>query len=74
MNTIIPSSVTSIGDYAFDRMIHLISVVFPRLFGNSRQDMSKYYDWISSVKKYINEDVNERYCGSKDNRLFDLVK
>ena len=50
-----------------------LSVVFPRLFGNSRQDMSKYYHWISSVKKYIEKEVGERYYGSKENRLFDLI-
>ena len=52
----------------------MVSIVFPRLFGNSRQDLSKYCNWISSVKKYINEDVKERYCGFKENRLFELVK
>ena len=50
-----------------------ITIVFPNLFGNSRQDMSKYSNWISSVKKYIEEDVGNRCEGSKDNRLFYLT-
>ena len=51
----------------------VVSIVFPRLFGNSRQDMTKYCNWITSVKKYINNEVDERYSGTKENRLFDLV-
>lgn len=49
----------------------LISIVYPRMFGNSRQDVTKYYKWISSVKKYI-EDCSYS-CGDKGNRLFELV-
>lgn len=51
----------------------VVSIVFPRLFGNSRQDLSKYRNWLLSVKKYVNEDVKERCWGYKENRLFDLV-
>ena len=50
-----------------------ISIVFPRLFGNSRQDMEKYEKWILSVKKYTNDVNGERFWGIKENRLFDLV-
>ena len=50
-----------------------ISIVFPRLFGNSRQDITKYCNWITSVKKYINNEVDKRYEGTKENRLFELV-
>lgn len=50
-----------------------VSIVFPRLFGNSRQDVAKYYNWISSVKKFINEEVKDRYWGIKENRLLDLT-
>lgn len=52
----------------------VVSIVFPRLFGNSRQDISKYYKWIASVKKYINNEVDERYGGTKENRLLELVE
>lgn len=53
-----------------------ISIVFPRMFGDTRQDMTKCYNWIASVKKYVNEFpqfVYGNYEG-KNNRLFDLVK
>ena len=50
----------------------LVSIVYPRMFGNSRQDVSKYYKWISSVKNYI-EECAESY-GDNDNRLFELIK
>ena len=52
-----------------------ISIVFPRLFGDTRQDMTKCYNWIASVKKYVAEFpklVYGNYEG-KNNRLFDLV-
>ena len=50
-----------------------VSIVFPRLFGDSRQDITKYYNWIRSAKKYI--DDNEEYvCGEKNNRLFELIQ
>lgn len=51
-----------------------ISIVFPRLFGNSRQDMVKYEKWILSVKKYTNDAIADRFWGIKENRLFDLVE
>ena len=52
-----------------------ISIVFPRLFGDTRQDMTKCYNWIASVKKHVAdfpEFVYGNYDG-KNNRLFDLV-
>lgn len=52
----------------------VVSIVFPRLFGNSRQDLEKYCRWLSSVKKYVETDVSERFYGSKENRLFELIK
>ena len=51
-----------------------VSIVFSRLFGNSRQDLEKYCRWLSSVKKYVETDVSERFYGSKENRLFELIK
>ncbi len=51
-----------------------VSIVFPRMFGDSRQDMTKYFNWISSVKKYIDESSDKVVYGDKNNRLFDLVK
>ena len=50
-----------------------ISVVFPRLYGDNRQDITKYYSWISSVKKYIAQSSDKLQYGFKENRLFDLV-
>ncbi len=52
----------------------VVSIVFPRLFGNSRQDLEKYCRWLSSVKKFVETDVSERFYGSKENRLFELIK
>jgi hypothetical protein len=47
-----------------------VSIVFPRIYGNSRQDITKYYNWILSVKKYFDE---ARYVmGDKNNRLFEI--
>lgn len=51
-----------------------VSIVYPRLFGNSRQDMTKYEKWIESVKKFILDSSDNRFCGTKENRLFDLIK
>ena len=50
-----------------------LSIVFPRLFGNSRQDITKYNNWIRSVKKYVDECPETLYEGTKENRLFTLV-
>lgn len=52
----------------------VISIVFPRIYGDSRQDMTKYYNWISSVKKYIEECSDNFIYGNKENRLLELVK
>ena len=49
-----------------------LSIVFPRLFGNSRQDMTKYDRWVKSVKRYIEECSEKLHCGTKENRLFEL--
>lgn len=49
-----------------------ISIVFPRLFGNSRQDITKYNNWIRSVKKYVDECPETLYEGTKENRLLEL--
>lgn len=51
-----------------------ISIVFPRLLGNNRQDMTKYENWIKSVKKHVEEATDCRYCGTKENRMFDLIQ
>ena len=53
-----------------------VSIVFPRMFGDDRQDVTKYYNWIASVKKYVNEFPQFVYGNyeEKNNRLFDLVK
>lgn len=51
-----------------------ISIVFPQLFGNSRQDVTKYNNWVRSVKKYVKDCPEKFWYGTKENRLFDLVK
>ena len=51
-----------------------VSIVFPWLLGNSRQDMTKYENWLRSVKKYVEESPDSLYYGTKENRLFNLVK
>lgn len=49
-----------------------ISIVFPALFGNSRQDMTISSNWIKSVKKHI--ETSDKFVeGDKNNRLFELV-
>ena len=49
-----------------------VTIVFPRLFGNSRQDISKYESWIKSVKKYIDSCPEKDFYGTKENRLLEL--
>lgn len=49
-----------------------ISIVYPALFGNSRQDMTIRNNWIQSVKKHI-ESSDKFVYGEKTNRLFELV-
>ena len=49
-----------------------VSIVFPRLFGNSRQDITKYTNWIRSTKEYI-KTKPKHMKGDLNNRLFDLV-
>lgn len=50
-----------------------VSIVFPWLFGNSRQDMTKYENWLRSVKKHVEESPDSLFYGTKENRLFELV-
>lgn len=50
-----------------------ISIVFPRLFGDSRQDVTKYNNWIKSVKQYVEDCSDKEWFGTKENRLFDLA-
>ena len=52
-----------------------VSVVFPIMFGDDRQDMTKYYNWIASVKKYVNDFPQFVYGNYEkgNNRLFDLT-
>ena len=50
-----------------------ISVVFPKLIGNHRQDMTKYETWLKSVKTHVEESSEASFYGTKENRLFDLV-
>lgn len=49
-----------------------VSIVFPRLFGNSRQDITKYTNWIRSTNEYI-KTKPKHMKGNLENRLFDLV-
>lgn len=49
-----------------------ISIVFPRLFGDSRKDYSKYIKWIRSAHIYIKEYEKFSY-GNTENRLFDII-
>lgn len=49
-----------------------VSIVFPTLFGNSRQDMTISSNWIKSVKNHI-ESSDRFIYGEKSNRLFELV-
>lgn len=48
-----------------------ISIVYPRIYGDYRKDLTKYFSWIGSVKKYSMEFPNS-ICGEKHNRLFEL--
>ena len=50
-----------------------LSIVFPFLVGDSRHDITKYVNWLRSVKKHVSESSDDFYFGSKENRLFDLV-
>ena len=53
-----------------------VSIVFPRVFGDARQDMTKYFNWIVSIKKYIDDFPQFVYGNYEEgnNRLFDLVE
>lgn len=48
-------------------------IVLPRLFGNSRQDMSNYFRWIDIAKKRSKRQSEAQCWGTRDNRLFNLV-
>ena len=52
-----------------------VSIVFPRVFGDARQDMTKYFNWIVSIKKYIDDFPQFVYGNYEEgnNRLFDLT-
>ena len=50
-----------------------VSIVFPWLLGNSRQDMTKYENWLKSVKKHVEDSPDSLFYGTKENRLFELV-
>ncbi|MCQ2285892.1 MAG: hypothetical protein MJZ76_03330 [Bacteroidales bacterium] len=50
-----------------------VSIVFPRLYGNCREDMTKYENWIVSVKKHVENASDCLFYGTKENRLFELV-
>lgn len=49
-----------------------VSIVFPTLFGNSRQDVTISSNWVKSVKKHIGS-LDRFVYGEKSNRLFELV-
>lgn len=49
-----------------------LTIVFPRLFGNSRQDITKYDNWIRSVKKFVDDCPKSLFEGTKENRLLEL--
>jgi len=54
-----------------------VDVVYPRLIGDDRQDLSKYEQWIRIAKeeyKKVGENRKDDCKGFKENRLFDLVK
>lgn len=49
-------------------------IVLPRLIGDARQDMSNYLRWIKVAKTRSQEHSKSMLWGTKENRLFDLVK
>lgn len=49
-----------------------VDLVFPRLIGNDRKDLSKYNQWIRIAKQHFS-DQSKYVSGSKENRLFKLV-
>lgn len=49
-------------------------IVLPRLIGDARQDMSNYLRWIKVAKTRSQEHSRTMLWGTKENRLFDLVK
>lgn len=51
----------------------LFNIVFPRLVGDNRQDMSNYLRWIKIAKKRSVKQMDSQFWGVRDNRLFDLV-
>ena len=51
----------------------MFDIVMPRLFGNSRQDMSNYLRWIKIAKERSKRHSETQCWGTRENRLFDLV-
>ncbi len=49
-------------------------IVLPRLIGDARQDMSNYLRWIKVAKTRSQGHSMSMLWGTKENRLFDLVK
>lgn len=47
-------------------------IVYPRLIGNCRQDMSEYLRWIQISKRNLFSSKNTT-IGTKENRLFNIV-
>ena len=47
-------------------------IVYPRLIGNGRQDMSEYLRWIHISKRNLFSQKNTT-IGTKENRLFNIV-
>lgn len=48
-----------------------VSIVFPRLFGDSRKDFTKYISWIRTAQIHIKENESFSY-GETENRLFHI--
>lgn len=49
-----------------------VDLVFPRLIGNDRKDLSKYDQWIRIAKQHFSNQP-KYVTGSNENRLFNLV-
>jgi len=49
-------------------------IVLPRLVGDNRQDMSNYIRWIKIARNRSNKQYEKHFCGTRENRLFELVR
>lgn len=49
-------------------------IVLPRLVGDNRQDMSNYLRWINIAKTRSSKHYEKHCWGTKENRLFELVR